>query len=167
MKTYRWQTCYFLQGKWNINSFLVAVGCGLTFQTQYTLSPLLHIVLATWSFLFWAEAGGACSSYSPSPFLIPAAKFRELKCSALRSLLAPPQSTSGVNFPPGTRDDAFLDYISRGRSGAVRAQSLTQKENRPPIQPLRSSTLGTNCQPLVSESASFSSETSKRNSFNY
>lgn len=62
------------------------------------------------------------------PHLIPAAKFRELKCSALSSLLAPPQSTSVVNFPPGTRDDALLDYISEDSSGAVRAQSLTQKE---------------------------------------
>lgn len=103
----------------------------------------------------------------PHPLLIPAAKFRELKCSALSSLLAPPQSTSVVNFPPGTRDDAFLDYISRGQQRGCQSAEPDTEGNLPRIQLLRSSTLGTNCQPLVSEQASFSPEPCKRNSFNY
>ena len=129
------------------------VGFGVSVQMQhFFFLPFSHFdfghpkPLA----LSWVGRSGTGSSYSPPPSLFTAAEFRELNCSALSLLLAQPQSTSVVNFPPGTRDDAFLDYISQGQQPGCQSAEPDREEKHPQIWPFKSSTLGTNCQLLVS-----------------
>ena len=92
----------------------------------------------------WVLGGGTLFPL-PSLFLFTAAKFSELNCCAVSSLFTLPRPTSVVNFPPRTRDDAFLDYISQEqRQNCQSAEPHTQEEKGSWTWPFRNSGLGTN-----------------------
>lgn len=112
-----------------MKSSSVRVDFVVTAATEHSLLSHCH------SFAQPPESSGSTLVVSEEQFPPPrlshctAAKFRELNYSALSSLLILPRSAAVVNLPPGTRDDAFLDYISRGQRHSCQSGSHAQRSN--------------------------------------
>lgn len=107
-----------------------------------------HILFSTFTHYHshpknWLRAGEREAVPASFPVSRHSCRVSVFSCSALSSLFTLPQPTSVVHFPPGTRDDAFLDYISRLQQQSCQSSEPHTEEERSWTSRFKKSGFGT------------------------